>query len=244
MDTSQLRGIVFDYGNTLIEFTRPHLHRCDAALADALERHFGHVDHDRLCRIRDKDRKAPYAGNPPQYQENDLATITDRLVYRLYGEQASSELLEELLAIRHDTFVEVIRAPDYLHDLLTRIARKYTLALLSNYPSGRAIRNSLNRIAIAHFFKVVVVSGDLGYVKPHPIVFQALLAELDLRPSECLFVGDNWLGDIQGAKRFGMFAAHTVQFETTEQFDRQPGDVDADMTIEHLRDLVHRLALD
>ena len=78
----------------------------------------------------------------------------------------------------------------------------------------------------------------MGRVKPHPLPFRTILGELDVAPLEALYVGDNWLGDIQGAKRIGMRAAFIVQWETPEKFDRRPDDHEPDLTISHLSELL------
>ena len=234
-EINRIQAIVFDYGNTLIEFTHTHLEKCDAALAKALEKSYGYVDHKRLRDIRNQERVAPYSGN---FQENHLPTITTNLVRTLYNDLPSPALLDELLDIRFKTFVALVRAPNYLHQLLMSIIKKFRIGLLSNYPCGNAIRASMERIEIDQYFHSVVVSADIGHVKPHPLPFAAVIDELGVQPNACLFVGDNWLGDIQGAKRAGMKAAHTVQFETPENFSPKPGDLQPDITIHHLSELV------
>jgi FMN phosphatase YigB (HAD superfamily) len=114
---------------------------------------------------------------------------------------------------------------------------RFRLGLLSNYPDGPAIRSSLQRIGIESFFSSIVVSGEIGYVKPHRRPFEEILRQMGATPGESIFVGDNWLGDIQGAKRLGLRAIHTRQFVPYEIFDRQAGDHDADGVVEHLLDL-------
>src|SRR5262249_43328437 len=99
------------------------------------------------------------------------------------------------------------------------------------------IRASLDRTGIARRMDAVVVSGEVGHVKPHPLLFRTVLGQLGVEPREALFVGDNWLGDVQGAKRAGMWAAHTLQFDTLEVFDRETGHEEADLVLRHLSEL-------
>ena len=238
LDLNHIQAIIFDYGNTLIEFTYKHLEQCDSALSGVLERWYGTVDHYQLTQIRNRDRVAPYTGD---YRENHLSTMTSDLVYALYGHPPSQELLDELLEVRFQTFVSIINAPDYLHKVLACITDRYRIGLLSNYPCGNAIRSSIKNIGIDHYFHSIVVSADIGHVKPHPLPFAAVVNKLEVEANKCLFIGDNWFGDIQGAKRAGMMAAHTVQFETPEKFDPQPGDHQPDIILNHLTELVDLL---
>jgi len=234
-DSKGLRAVVFDYGNTLIEFSISQTSICDGALADTLEQLFGPVDIEKFQAIRDRDRRAPYTG---EYLENDTAAIFENAIRLLYGREPSSEELARVLRTRYESFVSVVTAPEYLHGLLGQLSTRYRLGLLSNYPDGKAIRATLDKIEVTEYFGAIVVSGEIGHVKPHPLPFQTTLNALEVAPEESLYVGDNWLGDIQGAKRAGMRAALITQWETPEKFDRQPGDVDPDVTISRLTDLL------
>jgi len=233
-DVGSCRAVVFDYGSTLIRFGEEQIRRCDRALADALEDMYGPVDFERLRAIRNEDRRAPYSGD---YVENDMAEISARAIRELYGVEPTAAELDRVLKVRFDVFVDVIEIEDYVPPFLEELRRDCRLGLLSNYPDGDAVRASLSKVGIHDCFDAVVVSGDVGRVKPHELPFKTVLDKLDVAPCEALYVGDNWLGDIQGAKRVGMGAAWIVQWNSPEQFDRQPGDHEPDVTIERLTDL-------
>ncbi len=47
---------------------------------------------------------------------------------------------------------------------------------------------------------------DVGYLKPHPKIFQTALECIEARPEEAVFVGDNLEADILGAQGVGMRA--------------------------------------
>ncbi|MEE2960933.1 MAG: HAD family hydrolase [Myxococcota bacterium] len=229
--------LVFDYGNTLIEFGPTQAQFCDRALMDALTEEFGTCDGEAVAHVRHRHRMAPYAGNPPSYHENQLREITQELVKEVFGVEPSEALLERLLEVRYVSFVDSIIKPDYLDSLLEELGSRYTLALISNYPCGRALRDSIKKLNLMDYFRTVVISDDVGRVKPHPIPFETMLKELDASPEESLYVGDNWLADIQGAKRLGMQAIWTQQFISIETFLPSAGDVEPDATIQHLTEL-------
>lgn len=240
-DGSNLKAVVFDYGNTLIEFTARQLEHNDTALAEALTQLYGEVDFDRLHAIRNADRRAPYNDG---YVENDLPTITTAMVEQLYGRSPTEAELSHLLDVRFTAFVESIEAQPWAYEVLQalRDTGRFKLGLLSNYPSGQAIRASLDRLGLSRFFDSIVVSGDVGHVKPHPAVFEKALAELEVQPDQAVYIGDNWLADIQGGKRAGMAAIHITQYDTPEKFDRESDHVDADAIISHLDQLPKLLA--
>ena len=54
----------------------------------------------------------------------------------------------------------------------------------------------------------IIVSEEAGYAKPDPRIFRDALNATGLTsPEQIMFIGDNPLADIDGAKRFGMKAA-------------------------------------
>lgn len=54
----------------------------------------------------------------------------------------------------------------------------------------------------------IIVSEEAGYAKPDPRIFRDALEATGLtKPEQVMFVGDNPVADINGAKRFGMKAA-------------------------------------
>ena len=240
IDPRALDAVVFDYGNTLIEYARAQIAYCDGELERTLAELYGPVDSARLRRIRDDDRKAPYVG---EMRENDLAPMTAAMVRNLTGRDPSAAELERLLACRYRAFVESITCPEYLHGFLAGVKRHYRVGLLSNYPCGRALRASLRRTGIEPYIDGVVVSGDVGFVKPHPRPFAAILEALGVGPRRTLFVGDNWLGDVQGAKRAGMACAFITQWDTPEVFPREEGDHAPDLVVSHLLELGRHLNL-
>lgn len=234
---SSIRAVVFDYGNTLVEFGPTQIVFADTALGNALEKFYGKPDMRRLREIRARDRLAPYQGSPPTYRESDLVGITRNLVQELYGVDPSGEELAALVQSRSDTFVRLVRAPDYLPGLLTSLARSFRLGLLSNYPDGNAIRRSLQALRIDRCFHSVVVSADIGLVKPHPVPFLTILGQLGVKASQALLVGDNWLADVQGGKQAGLRVFQTRQWEPPEDMPRRPGDLEPDRVISHLTEL-------
>ena len=91
------------------------------------------------------------------------------------------------------------------HALLNTLKQRgYRLGLLSNLTHAPAARQILAQLDLASFFDVLLVSGDLGYRKPHPTVFRRLIASLDTPQEQIAFVGDDVDADIHGAQRSGL----------------------------------------
>ncbi|MBN1832653.1 MAG: HAD family hydrolase [Deltaproteobacteria bacterium] len=229
-----IKAVLFDYGNTLIEYGPRQVKAQYVALAKELSRLFGHCDFSRLKAIRDRQALAPFHNG---YVENDMKLITGELIEEMYQVIPEEAQIWALIETRYRAFVHATEVSSDVPSLLIRLRDQYRLGLVSNYPCSRSIEDSLKKTGLRHFFEVVVVSGDLGYAKPHPKPFETMLDHLKLHPEECLFVGDNWLADIQGAKRMGMPAILISQYAPYGEFKPSDGDHQPDATISHLSEL-------
>ena len=87
---------------------------------------------------------------------------------------------------------------------LERIREEYAIAVISN--SDGRIDAMLRRCGIVDCFQSVTDSGNVGYEKPHPVIFEAALREMKAEAAESLYVGDVYSIDYIGARQAGMQA--------------------------------------
>jgi HAD superfamily hydrolase (TIGR01549 family) len=93
--------------------------------------------------------------------------------------------------------------PDTI-ETLTRLKREYPLGLLSNFTHGPAAREILRMTGLEPLFDAVIISGEVGYRKPHTQVFDALARELGVEKDAIIFIGDDPEPDIHGASQAGL----------------------------------------
>ena len=231
---SHIKALCFDFGNTLVEYGPAQVAYQYKKLVNTLTDLFGRCDSEHLKTIRDRQMVAPFSNG---YRENDLRSICEELISELYRIIPEKDQIDALMEERYNAFVDVVTLPDDVPPLLHNLSRRYRLGLLSNYPCGRSVRDSLKKIGLSDVFESIVVSGEVGFVKPHTQPFETLLNELGLSPSECVYVGDNWLADVQGAKQIGMMAILTTQYVPYGTFEPSEGDHAPDVYIDHLEKL-------
>jgi HAD superfamily hydrolase (TIGR01549 family) len=88
--------------------------------------------------------------------------------------------------------------PDAHQALKTLGDRGYRLGVVSNWPP--TLEATLERAGLRHFFEVVVVSGNVGYAKPHPKIFRMAADQMRVSTREALYIGDSPEHDIAGAR--------------------------------------------
>ena len=79
-----------------------------------------------------------------------------------------------------------------------------------------------------------MISGEFGWRKPSPKIFNAALTELAVKPEYAVMVGDSFEADIIGANNLGMKTVH-INTENKTQSDVP------DITIQHIEQLYDRL---
>lgn len=85
---------------------------------------------------------------------------------------------------------------------LAKLHRSYRLGVVSNFYGN--LDTVFKNTHLDPFFEVVADSQRLGVAKPDPRIFAYVLRELELRPDQCLMVGDSISKDMAGARGVGM----------------------------------------
>ena len=86
---------------------------------------------------------------------------------------------------------------------LAELATHYQLGMVTNgIPDVQ--RHKIHATGIAPMFAAIAVSGEIGYGKPTPQIYQWTLDRLNVSPGETIMVGDNWRRDAIGAQHLGI----------------------------------------
>jgi HAD superfamily hydrolase (TIGR01549 family) len=92
--------------------------------------------------------------------------------------------------------------------LQTLIGRGISIGIVTNAFQPMYLRDrELIAYDLLRFFPDVnlrISAADVGYLKPHPAIFEHALNALATRPEETVFVGDNLVADIGGSQQAGM----------------------------------------
>ena len=109
---------------------------------------------------------------------------------------------------------------DAVTTLATLRERGYRLGSVTNRSyAGPSFIAEVEEHGLADLFEVIAISCDLGYMKPHPKIFQHALDTMGVEPQESAMVGDSLRADVAGAQALGMTAIWRRRPETREQVD-------------------------
>lgn len=136
-------------------------------------------------------------------EENNFPEYVLEMV-RAFGGDDCEDVAADAVAAYNTAFASVLELPEGVGEMFQVLSERYQLGILSNYPTSGGIRQALTRDGLTPLMRSIVVSAEIGYIKPHPIMFETICSELGCNPDRVLVVGDTWESDIVGAHLSGM----------------------------------------
>jgi putative hydrolase of the HAD superfamily len=128
--------------------------------------------------------------------------------------------------------------PDAATTLAWAKGAGYRLAVVTNRWFGRSLlERELEGYALGRTFDALLVSCDVGWLKPHPEIYYAALNALGVEAEGAVMVGDSLRADVAGAKLLGMRAV----WKRNGRRHEQPGGsgIRPDAVIDDLWELRH-----
>ena len=206
-----IKAVLFDYGGTLVRPLRPW----DEVKPAAFE-----APYSLLCRRGLNKSHSEYEALDKsvfdKYYELETKTDTDIPDIKKYRElvdtlfpTGSKAWRERAAAEANRAFWNFAKANYVLQKgalpCLSRLkSMKLMLAVISNHHDRKALTDHLTELDVKSFFNHIMVSSSVGCRKPSRRIFAMCLSNLQVQPSEAVFVGDSIEFDIRGAKGAGM----------------------------------------
>ncbi len=200
-----IKAIGFDLFNTLITAD-------PGALGEAMQRLTGSLERSGITFEPDPFRKA--------YREAAIRFVTEsksngKETHNRFWISAALNSLGQSVAPDDASISKAVEAYfsaffDYCRpipktvEMLNQLQGHYRLGLLSNFTHAPAVAGLLDQLGLAPFFETVLVSGEIGYRKPHPLVFEMLAENLGFEKHQILYVGDSLDPDVLGATQSGL----------------------------------------
>jgi putative hydrolase of the HAD superfamily len=208
---TEIRALLFDVNGTLIDIeTDEGMEEVYRAIG-----HFLTYQGIRLRRFQVRDlyfqiMKEQFAASTEKYPEFDVVAVWRELINRHatdYTRSLGPEKLQQMPLFVAEMQRGVSRkrlwAFPQTQEILTQLKTRYRLAVVSDAQSAYAVPE-LQRAGLADFFAPIVISGDYGFRKPDPRLFQAALTKLEVAPAQAIFIGNDRFRDILGARQVGM----------------------------------------
>ena len=191
------RAIIFDFGNVLLDWNVRYLYR-----------QFFH-DEQSLSAFLDEIHFYQWnlqldAGKPFETGIRELS--------EMYPHWA------EKIRLYDERYPESVRGPiqGSANILLQLNQQGWPLFGLSNF-NGPKFHSIRSQYPFFDVFCKIILSGEVGVIKPDPTIFQILLREIGYRPENCVFIDDSQ-PNIQTATTLGFDA---ILFKSPEDLARE-----------------------
>ena len=235
-----IRALLFDVNGTLIDIeTDEDLEEIYRAIGhfltyQGISLHRWEV-HDLYFQIVQQQR----AGSGEKFAEWDAVEVWREFLrnkasdYTRSLPSAKQEQLPLFLAELHRGIARNrLRLYPQVRETLDQLRSHYRMGVVSDAQSAYAVAE-LYAVGLLNYFNPIIVSGDYGYRKPDPRLFQKALDALQVRPEQALFLGNDLYHDISGAQQVGMKAI----FLSSDQGNTSYQTISPDYTISRFAEL-------
>lgn len=193
----KVRAICFDLDNTLWDVW-PVIMRAEQKMYDFLAQRYPRVVAKMTIEMMRSAREQTAAAHP--LMRHDFTFLRKQTLREHAREFGYAEAMAEEA---FDAFIQARNEVDLYADVLPALEQLRTRYRLFTASNGNA---DLGRIGIAHFFERTIAARQVGALKPDPAIFHSVIEGTDLQAHEVVYVGDDPLLDVVGARGAGMQA--------------------------------------
>jgi len=192
--TTNIKAIIFDYGGVLLDWNPHNLYRrFFQGQPEAMDQFLTEINFAEWNAQQDKGRPFAEAVEALSAEFPHHAQLIN--AYYEYWEESISGPISETIEI-----------------LKQLKGKSFPLYGLSNW-SGETFSRARHKYEFFGIFDDMVISGDVGHIKPEPEIFHIMLEKIGRPAHECLLIDDSMV-NIQQAQKIGFV---TVHFQSPEQ---------------------------
>lgn len=144
--------------------------------------------------------------------EVDLSQVFSRL-YQEKGLTPTSQMLADWAVMFRAVSLNYFRLYEGAKQLLEELRRRGKGVYLLSNAQRMFTEPELRSLGIYDLFDDVMISSDIGFKKPSPLFYGALLEKHGLDPKTSVMIGNDWQADAWGAHNSGLACMyiHTAQ---------------------------------
>ena len=222
-----IKGLIFDINGTLTDILTNEWHDDIYRILSNLLSYQGIVlvpneIKDSYFQIMKEQR----AASGERYPEFDAVDIFRKIITRNatdFTRSLSPEKLEQLPLLLAETHRAASRYRLQLYngveETIKQLHPKYKLAIVSDGQTAYAAPE-LNAVGLVGIFDPVIISGNFGFRKPDPRLFESALTIMQMKPPEVLYVCNDMYRDVYGAQKIGI---KTVFFRSNQGQQEKKG---------------------
>ncbi len=198
-----IRFVYFDLDDTLLDHKSAQMKALDATLAEFDI--FEHISSEEF-------KKAYHNRNKELWHLYNHGKIDkDELRYRRFADTLDElgldnglfDKVESRYMHHYEHSWDWVPGADAVYD---RIRENYASGIVTNGFANIQYKK-IDKFDLVKNGEKTVISEEVGYLKPHPKIFEHAIELAGVQPNQVLYVGDSFNSDIEGGKRAGLQTA-------------------------------------
>lgn len=228
-----IQAVFFDMGGTIETFGFTRELRLEATSVIRQRLICGGID----LHLTDEQLCDMISSGLQRYKDWSIQTMEEVPPWRVWSEyilpgcevdrKKLSEIAEELMFLIETRFYRRAMRPEVPEVLRAIQQMNLKIGLISNVNSRGQVPINLKEYGILDCFHPIVLSSEYGRRKPDPAIFHHAARLAGVPTSQCVYVGDRIVRDIDGARRAGFGLAIQIQHDFEHGEDDTGGRPDA-----------------
>lgn len=208
------KAVIFDLFGTLVDkFPVDESIDILVQMAKAME-----VPSDDLVKIWFKTFDERHSGDFNNLEE-DTRYAAEKL-----GVSPTESQIKKAVQINLDYVGNSIKPRPDTSEILTWLKEHgYKVGLLSNW--SHEVPAVWDSVPLSRLFDAAVFSSKVGMLKPDPHIYLLAAEKLEVKPEECLYIGDGASRELAGAAAVGM---HPVLLDNKDKDSEHPPNAEAE----------------
>lgn len=167
---------------------------------------------DAVRREQYEKYKSQFSKLTSQEIEVDLHQV----FFALYSQKditPTPQMLADWALMYRTISLDYVRLYDGAKEVLEKLRLRGKRVYLLSNAQRLFTEPGMRSLGIYDLFDDVLISSDIGFMKPSPLFYGALLKKHTLSPNTCVMVGNDWQADAWGAHNSGLASmyVHTAQ---------------------------------
>lgn len=119
------------------------------------------------------------------------------------GNDQAVQLAPDLTECMRDRYSPVDTLAKEADELLHKLQQNdFRLGVISNRTNP--FDEQLEALGISSYFEYSLAAGTVDAWKPDPLIFQHALVQMNVKPEQAVYIGDNYFADVVGARNAGI----------------------------------------
>jgi putative hydrolase of the HAD superfamily len=213
----KIQAVLFDMGGTIETFSHTRELRQEATARIQQRLLLAGID----LQLSTVELYDVISSGLDRYKRWSLQSMEELPSWRVWSEyifsdrevdsETLAEISEELMFMIDTAFYRRVMRPEMPEVLQTLKEMGLKIGIISNVNSRGQVPNNLKEYGIIDYFHPIVLSSEYGRRKPDPSIFHHAARLIGAPASQCVYVGDRVVRDIDGARRAGFGLAIQIR---------------------------------